>query len=176
MQNNEDTVAEAFHISLMDHMLQLGNFTNVFNLDYDKWSKLLPTNTLISSVWKYLFHYKNRLDFANLPTYEIPYENDIFLMEAILKEEADPVKLEKFNRVRMQLKLLTAYDVAFQTTNSSLVIAHSIGQTQSSFLTAGACLENTLLLAQEYPEHHDEIIRAYSVSRVIFVGFLLSVG
>lgn len=110
-----DILCKLFHISLGDHMLWLGQFTNFFQIPFEKWGFLLAQRSWLSSLWKYLSYRGLLLDVLHLPSYILPKEKDRFIMNLLLLEgNYDEKTLLIFNRVRMHYNLLSLSDLVLE--------------------------------------------------------------
>lgn len=111
---NPDTLYKMLMISLSDHMMWLGRFSNFLNESHDDRGFLLSQRSWLGSVWKFLSATDLKLDLVNLPTYKLPRENDKYIMDIVLASGQTEKDLLRFNRVRMNMQLLSLSDIVLK--------------------------------------------------------------
>lgn len=115
LHGQRDTVAEAIFTSLKDHQLWLGHFDLLFNTNFDEWQPLLGTRSWIISIWRYVCYRSLHIDLNEVPFYELPAENDFFLMKYLHDRINNITQKRMFNKVRVHYRLLTLSDIVDDT-------------------------------------------------------------
>ena len=107
--HRNDTTGKLMRISMQVSQLQIGTEQAFYNLPYDT-NVHLETNTWFLGRWQYCDSRLLQMDLAMDVTFKKQRENDVFLMD-LLVTKFSASELEKLNRVRMHLQLLTLADV-----------------------------------------------------------------
>jgi hypothetical protein len=107
ISTNLNKKLDAFLVYLQ---LQIGTPCNPFSFDYTKWEALAPLSW-VKMLWKLLHHFDITLhmSFLMIPP---PREQDQVIMEIILAQDSNPVKIASLNRCRGYLKALFLSDIA----------------------------------------------------------------
>ena len=104
-----DTTGKLMRISMQITQLQTGLEDVFYNLSFERYSHLV-TPTWFTSIWEYMDSRLLQLDLAIDVGFQKQRINDQFIMD-ILYNHFNQTDLEKINRVRIALKLLTLADV-----------------------------------------------------------------
>ena len=105
-----DTTGKLLQISSRYTQLECGLSKPYFSYDFYK-TYFLATPTWTTNIWQYLTESKSTLQQYDAWTYQPPRQHDFFLMEVVLRSNLPQSHIEIFNRVRLNLQLLTASDV-----------------------------------------------------------------
>ena len=104
-----DTTGKLMRISMQVSQLQIGTEKAFYNLPFEKHA-FLATNTWFFVLWEYFDSRLLQMDLAMDITFSKQREHDVFLMD-VLDGHFSSTELEKINRVRIALRLLTLADV-----------------------------------------------------------------
>ena len=107
---NEDTTGKLIISSMRFTQLKCGLSTPYYMTDYNKHHNLV-TPTWATHIWKYCSDCKVQMRESAPWIYQLPRCNDFFLMDIVALSEITMEHKEIFNRVRLNLKLLTASDI-----------------------------------------------------------------
>ena len=131
---NMDTIGKLLTISSRYTQLECGLSKSYFKYDYYDVQHLVTT-TWSTNIWQYITECKSTLHDYDEWTYKQPRKNDFFLMDAILRSNIPIPQQEIFNRVRINLRLLTASDIVVCNSGTKLLpnILQGINHRHSSF-------------------------------------------
>ena len=104
-----DTTGKLMRISMQISQLQVGTEKQFYSLPYDVYSPL-ATPTWFTSIWEYMDSRLIEMDMALDVSFNKQRVNDKFIMD-VLRDKFTISDLEKVNRVRMSMQLLTLADV-----------------------------------------------------------------
>lgn len=90
--------------------LETGLSKPYYSYNYYK-AHFLATPTWHTQIWQYCSESHVRIKESDPWVYKYPRENDFHLMDAVLRSGIQQEQMEMFNRVRMNLRLLTASDL-----------------------------------------------------------------
>jgi len=106
-----DDTGKLLTISMQKTQLECGTSELFFQLDYEKWAKLV-TPTWSTHLWEYCDSRAVRLEIKKKIIYEKPRENDKFIMDVLTQSKLlSEEELVKINSVRQHLQLLTLADM-----------------------------------------------------------------
>jgi hypothetical protein len=100
--------------SMLDYtQLECGCSGNVLEEDYERYSRVLLTENLITGIWEHLHSCKSTLkitaEWKPLPN----HKNDVVMMEALTDtEEFTATELKEINRCRIYLRVFYISDIA----------------------------------------------------------------
>ena len=116
-----ESEAALLEISMRYTQLELGLPQHFFTYNYDKCCNYI-TPTWITHIWSYVDSCGATLKFTNPYKYDLPRENDFFLMEALINEsKIDIVNIRIFNQIRIHLRLISASDIIQYTSSTKIV-------------------------------------------------------
>ena len=81
----------------------------------------LVTPTWITNLWQYCSECHVQLQETESWTYSAPRRNDFFLMDVVLRSSISQEHKEIFNRVRLNLRLLTASDIVLADKSTKFI-------------------------------------------------------
>ncbi len=98
-----------FQCAIESLQLELGLSGNVFNLDYNKYSRALLTDSLVRETWKYASVHNITIDIPG-HRFTLATENDSLIMEQVYRY-CEPSSWAAINRCRHFLQVLTVSDI-----------------------------------------------------------------
>ena len=122
---NMDTTGKLLTISGRYTQLECGLSQPFFTYDFYK-TYFLVTPTWTTNIWQYMTECHTTLQQYNEWVYTPPRQHDFFLMDILLRSNLPQSHIEIFNRVRLNLRLLTASDIVI--CNSGFKILPNIFQ------------------------------------------------
>ena len=117
---NMDTTGELLQISNRFTQLETGLSKPFFTYGYYD-AYFLATPTWTTNIWQYMTECHTNLHQYDAWTYQVPRQHDFFLMDIILRADIPQTYKEIFNRVRLNMQLLTVSDIVISTTRSSFL-------------------------------------------------------
>ena len=106
----QDTTGKLILTSLRYTQLEAGLSKSFFKYNYDK-THFLVTPTWLTHLWEYSTSCHTQIH-ENTPwIYDPPRQHDFFLMDKVVTSNVPQQHKEIFNRIRINLRLLTASDI-----------------------------------------------------------------
>ena len=111
MHIRRNDVTGRMMLILIKHMqIECGSGTPFFHLDYNTWGNFATWNW-ITHLWEYLDSRAIQLDLTERVVYELPRENDVFVMDIVQKLDIPMEDKIKINKVRQHMKVLSLADI-----------------------------------------------------------------
>ena len=107
---NDDTTGRLIKTSLRYSQLESGLSKPFYTQNFYK-NYFLCTPTWLTNLWQYCSESYVQLRETKPWIYETPRDNDFFLMDIVMRSNISQEQKEIFNRMRLNLKLLTAADI-----------------------------------------------------------------
>lgn len=127
-----DTTGKLLVTSMRYTQLELGTSTPFFKDDFYKYTNVL-TPTWITNLWQYACECNVRIHEFTPWVYRPPRDHDFFLMDEAYRSDLPDNYKENFNRVRINLRLLTVSDIVVADSRSKIIPSIFKGQhTRSS--------------------------------------------
>ena len=90
--------------------MHVGIVRNMFSVDYDLYSNLLP-RSWIKNIWNFAHEYRTSLPTS--PTQlDLHREGDLFLMEQFTRSGFTPIQLKKLNRCQLYFQIPTLSNIS----------------------------------------------------------------
>ena len=106
---NDDTTGRLIKTSLRYTQVKSGLAKPFYTQNFYKFFLLTPT--WLTNLWQYCSESHVQLRETKPWIYEAPRDNDFFLMTMSMRSNISQEQKEIFNRMRLNLKLLTAADI-----------------------------------------------------------------
>ena len=107
---NDDTTGKLMKMSLRHTQLETGLSRPFYSQNFYK-NHFLATPTWITNLWQYCSECHVQIRETNAWLYKAPRDNDLFLMDVVMRSNMCQEHKEIFNRMRINLRLLTASDI-----------------------------------------------------------------
>lgn len=115
-----DTTGKLLTTSMRYTQLELGMSKNFLSLNFYKYANMI-TPTWVTNLWQYMCECNCQILEVNPWLYNPPREGDFFLMDVIQRSNLPDNHKEIFNRVRLNLRLLTASDIVIASSRSKII-------------------------------------------------------
>ena len=119
---SNDTTGKLMKISMRYTQLETGLSKPYYSYNYYK-AHFLATPTWHTNIWQYSSESHVRLRESDPWIYKPPRQNDFHLMDVVLRSNLTQEQKEIFNRVRLNLKLLTASDIVRVDKSTEIVLS-----------------------------------------------------
>ena len=106
----DDTTGKLFKTSLRYSQLESGLSKPFYTQNFYK-NHILTTPTWLTNLWQYCSESHIQLRQSQPWIYQTPRHNDFFLMDVVMRSDISQQDKEIFNRMRINMRLLTAADI-----------------------------------------------------------------
>ena len=115
-----DTTGKLLITSIRYTQLELGTSKPFFTDDFYKYTNII-TPTWITNLWQYIGECHAQIHEFDPWIYTPPRDHDFFLMDEIYRSNIPDTHKEIFNRVRINLRLLTVSDIVIVDSPSKII-------------------------------------------------------